>query len=271
MMRKGPIKGKALRYNAAICDRYRKSIVKLVDKMCKTVERELLPLYRQLEPAAAMDAASLPSQARIKIASLDTTFTSLFSSSAKTIAARMVGDTDKDSGRDVVSSLKDTPLSLSVKDLSKASKDIITASIEENVALIKSIQSKYFGDVKQTVMRSILEPDADSTSLAQNLQKMYDLTKKRAEFIAGDQTRKVYSTLAREKMAGAGVKKFEWMHSSAGKHPREMHVELNGQVFRFDRPPVIDEDGTRGFPGQLINCRCTQIPVIDFGDNDAAA
>ena len=45
---------------------------------------------------------------------------------------------------------------------------------------------------------------------------------------------------------------------------RELHKQLNGQVFRFDDPPVIDErTGQKCLPAQTYNCRFTFSPVIN--------
>ena len=71
-------------------------------------------------------------------------------------------------------------------------------------------------------------------------------------------------------MQGLGVKKFKWLHSMGGKEPRPLHKNvLNGNVYSFDDPPVIDErTGERGLPGVLINCRCRMLPVIEFKADD---
>ena len=37
---------------------------------------------------------------------------------------------------------------------------------------------------------------------------------------------------------------------------------MNGYVFPIDFPPIIDrKTGERGYPGQLINCKCHMEPV----------
>jgi uncharacterized protein with gpF-like domain len=70
-------------------------------------------------------------------------------------------------------------------------------------------------------------------------------------------------------MQKIGIKKFKWRHSGGGAHPRPLHRNvLNGNIYSFDDPPVIDEKtGQRGFPGQLINCRCVMISVIEFDED----
>ena len=71
-------------------------------------------------------------------------------------------------------------------------------------------------------------------------------------------------------LQAVGLNKYEWIHSGAGQQPREFHRDvLNGQIFDLDDPPIIDEDtGERGIPSQLINCRCTMRPVLEFEDGE---
>jgi SPP1 gp7 family putative phage head morphogenesis protein len=102
------------------------------------------------------------------------------------------------------------------------------------------------------------------------LQEYEGVTLRRARNIALDQTRKAYNNINKGRMQAIGVQKFEWVHSGGGQKPRELHIELDGQVFSFDDLPVIDErTGERGIPGQAINCRCTMVPVIEFETDGA--
>jgi len=88
---------------------------------------------------------------------------------------------------------------------------------------------------------------------------------RRARMIAHDQTRKAYNNLNRGRMEKLGLKKFKWLHTGGSAHPRKLHQMLNGLVFSFDDPPIIDEKtGERGIPGQAINCRCRMQVVLDL-------
>jgi SPP1 gp7 family putative phage head morphogenesis protein len=151
--------------------------------------------------------------------------------------------------------------------------DIAKAIVEENVSLIKSIPQQYFKDITGSVMRSITTGAGMSTLLPQ-IQKYNAMTERRAKNLALDQTRKAYNGINKQRMQSIGVKKFEWVHSGGGQHPRRSHIALGGRVFSFDDLPVINkeqvdagyEGPVRGIPGQAINCRCTMIPVIEFDD-----
>lgn len=102
------------------------------------------------------------------------------------------------------------------------------------------------------------------------IEKLGGISKKRAALIARDQTSKATTAINKTRMAGLGVKKFKWLHSYGGKEPRPLHKDvLNGNIYSMEDPPVIDErTGERGLPGQLINCRCRMVPVIEFKAED---
>ena len=66
-------------------------------------------------------------------------------------------------------------------------------------------------------------------------------------------------------MEKLGLKKFEWLHSGGGHHPRPDHVAMSGNIYSFTSLPIIDsKTGERGIPGQAINCKCVMRPVIEF-------
>jgi SPP1 gp7 family putative phage head morphogenesis protein len=144
----------------------------------------------------------------------------------------------------------------------------LTATVAENVSLIKSIPAQYMKDVAGSVFRAIQTGDG-LADIVPKLAEVEGVTMRRARNIALDQTRKTYNAINRERMKAVGVKKFEWIHSGGGQHPRELHMQMDGKVYAFDDLPVIDErTGERGIPGQAVNCRCTMRPIVDFGEDD---
>lgn len=140
-------------------------------------------------------------------------------------------------------------------------RDVVTASVNENVSLIKSIGAEHLADVEQLVARSVAA-GRDLATLTKELEARYELTRKRAALIARDQNNKATSAVARARMIEAGVVEAVWMHSHAGKTPRPSHVKMNGK--RFDvAKGMWDPDEKKWIqPGWLINCRCTSRPVV---------
>lgn len=217
--------------------------------------------------------ASVSSQARILTNKLSKRFQDLFGVKAKPLAERMVNASDKDSSKTLHASLKQLSggLSLKTTTINAPLRNVIGASIAENVALIKSIPQQYILNVQGSVMRSITT-GRGLQDLIPELDKYADETKNRAKNIALDQTRKVYNNMNRDRMKSLGVTRYEWIHSGGSVKPRPLHESYSGRIFRFDDPPVIDEaTGETGIPGQAINCRCTMKPVIEIEEGDEYA
>ena len=269
IMRGGPIMP-----NAALQAHYAHALLNLCAQMIDQTEREIKKLYKT-ETAQEFYAqdASFSIQAKILTNSLLKRFELLFGKKAKILALEMVDNANKTSFGNVKSSIQqltDT-ISLSPDHIPQNIRDIMSASVTNNVGLIKSIQSQYHTQIQSAVMRSILE-GRGLHELLPEIQKLGQTSAKRAKLIARDQTRKAYNALSYARMKNLNVREFEWRHSHGDKEPRPLHLAMNGKIYSFDDPPVIQyaEGGKpeiRGLPGDLINCTCFAVPVIKFQTN----
>ena len=251
--------------------KFRAELDRMVERMQETTRRELDKLYRSPEaPTVAMDASFSSMAARL-VRELTRRFTALFVDRAGGLAKAWAEGISRQSAIGLGQSLKDVSGGVTLKTdvISGAVADVVKASIKQNVALIKSIPREYFLEIEGEVMRSI-QTGRGMADIQPFLEKRYGITKRRAALIARDQTSKATAAINRARMQGLGVKKFKWLHSMGGKEPRPLHKNvLNGNVYSFDDPPVIDErTGERGLPGVLINCRCRMLPVIEFKADD---
>lgn len=138
---------------------------------------------------------------------------------------------------------------------------ILQATIQQNVALIKSIPEQYLGQVEQSVMRSV-QTGRDLKQLQDDLIQLFGVAKRRAALIAKDQNNKATAAINRERALEAGAKYAIWMHSSAGKTWRKTHVAMNGK--RYDIAKGMWDSDERKWvnPGELINCKCSSRIVI---------
>jgi SPP1 gp7 family putative phage head morphogenesis protein len=265
-------RGDPLRNNAGVESRYVVGLQALCAQMTAQVKREVLRLF-QTEAAGAhfaQDAANIGSQARILVNSLDKRFNALFAKRAPQLAGQMVEGAAAASKTALHGSLKKMTGGLSLKTslMTPHLTAVYKAQVAANVGLIKTIASEYLKKVEGAVMRSITT-GRGLQDLVPALEEYEGYTHRKAKNVALDQTRKTYNAINRGRMTAIGVKRFQWIHSGGGAEPRELHVAMDGQIFSFDNPPVIDEKtGERGIPGQAINCRCTMAPVFDFSDTD---
>lgn len=247
----------------------------LIKRMTVETERELRKLF-DADHAQVFFAQddTISSQARIVMNMLMKKYAKLFGARARPMAEKFGNGADKAAASAVQETLKDlsSGLSLGTRHLDAATTEILKATIEENVNLIKTIPQKYLNGVQGQVMRSITTGNG-LQDLVPYLAKNKGVTERRARMIAKDQSRKASTSLARSRMVATGIRKWQWHHVAGGKTSRALHAELHGQIFSFDDPPPLIQKATKslpvvyGFPGQLISCRCRMSAVVDFGED----
>ena len=249
---------------------YRVTLQKAIDRMRKDYEREL---EKQLKPAAkkaAMDA-NLGNQLGITFGSLDDKWGKFFGKLSRNLAGRVVNRINQTSKRNLDASLKDLSGGLTIK-TPKMPADMLSelqAATRVNVGLIKSIQSQYHEKVFQAVMNNVGDAESIKGAAEKLVSKTYfigETVSERAALIARDQTSKLTSATNIARMKSSGIKKVRWRHSGGSKDPRPRHLEYDGKIFDLDNPPIIEEDGTRGWAGMTYNCKCYLVPIVDFGE-----
>lgn len=229
--------------------------------MRREYEREFRKLMTQF---GTMDA-SLSSQVRILLNRLGGKWAKRFASAAGDLADRFTNSISGFSKKNLESSLGElTGIAIKPPTITGELEERLKAATTYNVSLIKSIPEQFHDKIQGSVMRS-LSGGEGLKGIYDDIVKTGTVTHKRAKFIAEDQTRKLTTAFNTERMKSVGIKKVRWVHSGGSAEPRELHLRLNGQVFDLDNPPIIDErTGQRGWGGEVPNCKCTVVPVIEF-------
>ena len=155
--------------------------------------------------------------------------------------------------------------------------DYFDASVESNVALIRSLTDDYFDDIQREVMDGIMRGDS-VTTLTRNLQQVTGATYRRAELIAVDQTVKIRSDITSRRQQSAGITRFRWSTSQdsrvsgnpVGKYPgakikcfviARTDVGYGPGVYLWSRGAHFNGE-TGLFCRAHIRCRCNAIPQI---------
>jgi SPP1 gp7 family putative phage head morphogenesis protein len=262
------LRGTPLHNPVSIEDRYSRELRKLVRAMTAETKKDVTALFRAPDAKEffAMDA-NIAVQARQLLNLLTAKFERLFNSHADMLARRMLGEVNDQSKAVLMKSFKklSDQVALKVVDMPPAMRTLFDASISENVDLIKSIPAQYLDRVKGAVNRSITGTGGIGP-LIDDIQKYGGMTERRAKNIALDQTRKAYQTVNLERTKAAGVKKGIWIHTGGTKEPRPKHKAYNGKEFDLSIGAPIGDKGENVMPGECVNCRCTYVPVVDFGD-----
>ena len=246
--------------NAGIELAYRRKLERLIAKMNRSVKFWLRAAYRQNEPVMAQDDTLPASALRAAVKKLAARWQKQFNESAPALAEWFAQTTITRSDQTLRSILRKGGFSVRFK-MTPSARDIMQATINQQVSLIKSIPSQYFTEIEGMVMRSV-QTGRDLQNLTVDLRERYGITRRRAEFIARDQNNKATAAITRARQDELGVVKAKWRHSGGGRHPRPTHVAMDGKTYDI-RKGMYDPAVKRFiFPGEEPNCRCVSIAII---------
>lgn len=100
-----------------------------------------------------------------------------------------------------------------------------------------------------------------ASGLVEEIQADYGVSERKAQFLARQETSLVLSTYREGRYKDEGITEYEWQ-TAGDSRVRTVHQHLNHKIFTWDNPPIIDEMGHRGTPGESFNCRCVACPII---------
>jgi SPP1 gp7 family putative phage head morphogenesis protein len=142
-------------------------------------------------------------------------------------------------------------LKLKVKDFSKKQVQDLRDQVEENA------QSGYRFE-----------------ELIKRFNRRYEITQNKAKFLARQETALYMSKFRSLHFGEMGITHYRWSTShdakvrptadAKGDERLNDHRSLDGRIFRYDDPPIVDRaTGRRANPGEDYNCRCVDIPVVE--------
>ena len=99
-------------------------------------------------------------------------------------------------------------------------------------------------------------------TLAKKILAERDITRNRARFIARQEMSLTVSKFRQERYEAEGLDSYRW-GTSHDRRVRADHKDLQGRMFFFAEPPIVDKaTGRRANPGEDFNCRCVAIPIL---------
>lgn len=129
--------------------------------------------------------------------------------------------------------------------------------------LIKSLPDGMESQIKQLVKNSVIN-GGSASNLADQIEKIFNTTRYRAELIAIDQIQKANAALTEQRQRDVGVTGYVWRGVEDGRE-RVAHKLREGKHFDWNSPPPD------GHPGQPVRCRCWAEPdfsgtLFDIGE-----
>lgn len=136
--------------------------------------------------------------------------------------------------------------------------DVIESILDSNLNLIKSITSDIIESYRTTLLQAV--GGFDRGSIVRILTTHTRVNQRRAELIARDQTAKALEAYSRSRAMDLGFQYYVWktvrderVSTGAGGHEY-----LDTRIYSYENPTaIIDSYGTKGHPGQRVNCRCS--------------
>ncbi len=114
--------------------------------------------------------------------------------------------------------------------------------------------------MRQLIQGEILD-GRRAESIAEIIRQQFSVSRRKAQFLARQETALLMSAYHRERFKDAGITKFRWSTSN-DERVRDDHQQLEGRVFAWDNPP-FNSKGQQIWPGTDFNCRCIAIPVLE--------
>lgn len=247
--------------NAGIEAALRRFLFDMIEEMSRSYRYWLRAQYRQKPPRLAQDVS--PAKAlNVELRKLGMRWRKRWNAAAPRLADWFLQSVETRSSSVLRRILKEHGITVRFT-MTPAMRDVIDASVQESVALIKSIPQQYHTEIEGLVMRSV-KAGRKLDDLTRELQQRYHVTRKRAELIARDQNNKATAALTRARQMEMGVEWAIWVHSHGGKEPRKTHLANTGKRYKvsegwYDPDPRVRRNI---FPGELINCRCVSRPVV---------
>lgn len=129
-------------------------------------------------------------------------------------------------------------------------KDMRDRWVDDNLALIKSLQGKHLDSCVEIVQANI---DKGPKEIKKLLKERLGITERHARLIADDQSLKATADLTSHRMQDLGALKYIW-HTQEDARVRPAHRELDGTVRVF---------GEGLEPGRDVLCRCWPEPIFE--------
>ena len=250
---------KPIRANAGLIAVYRQRLEAAVRQMNASVRRAIEAAWRRDTPELAQD--ELPARAlQSAVDQMRRKWQSSFDELAEKLGAYFAKAAQDRSDSALKAMLQESGITVEFR-MTRTMQDVLRASVQANVALIKSIPAQYLSSVEGSVMRAA-QSGRDLAALSKDLREHYGVTQRRAAFIALDQMNKASSAMAAARQQELGIKEAIWRHSYAGREPRPSHQANDGKRFDLKTGWFDPHEKKWILPGELPRCRCLMTPVL---------
>lgn len=246
--------------------------------------RELGAQWDRRESAYKLTIADLPDDVRIAISLSESRFKKVLEKIKRNLDALVPADVAE---KLRVAPLFETALWRVDKDFRKSVK-MVSVAPQLSKEAAKRIASEYTQNLQLHITdfidKEILELREKVGTRAYGglryegmikvIQRSYGVTEKKARFLARQETSLMMTKFKQVRYQDVGINKYRWQcvkmpHQRKGQpyNPGDVrydHAILDGKIFQWSNPPVVNERGEKKNPGQDYNCRCVARPIVEF-------
>jgi SPP1 gp7 family putative phage head morphogenesis protein len=148
--------------------------------------------------------------------------------------------------------------------------EVIRAQVKSGAdQAIKNFTAEATANLRAKVEKNLLE-GGRADRLAQIIEAEYGVSKRKAAFIAENETSLATAAFRESRYRSLGSTHYVWRTMGDAK-VRPTHGEsnnhrvLDGRTFPWSSAPVVDPaTGRRRHPGQDYNCRCLALPILNI-------
>jgi SPP1 gp7 family putative phage head morphogenesis protein len=125
---------------------------------------------------------------------------------------------------------------------------------------IKDFVSEQTLNLREKMMDLYMNQGLRSEAIKDLLLKSYNISQKKAKFLAIEETNLLCAQYRQQRYQEVGLTDYKWT-TAKDSRVRSSHKELDGKIFSWSNPPIID--GRRVNPGEDWGCRCLAVPILN--------
>lgn len=253
---------RAIQPNAGVRAYYRRRLKRELEAMQRSIAYWLEAAYKAREGEIVQDA-SPTNDILSRFKALQRRWLRRWNWLASWLPQRVIDRTERTTTVSMAEAFKAAGFTVKM-DNSRVFNSVTQALIAENVALIKSIPQQYLSDVEGIVTRGV-SMGKDLHYITEELHKRYDITRRRAAFIARDQMDKASMSIQKARDEQLGITEGIWVHLPGQKTSRATHIAMNGKRFPLQGPNAGLYDSAvkkNVMPAELPGCRCVYRRVL---------
>ena len=181
---------------------------------------------------------------------------------AKSVSEKMLADVTRRDAQAWIKQSKRMAAAMQQELRTMPMGEIVTQLRNEQVALIKSIPIDAAQRAQNLAFEAASQTSARAKTIAQQIMNTTQVTESRATLIARTEIARSHAIIQEARARWIGAETYTW-HTLLDAQVRHDHKDLEGQVFRFDDPPIADKrNNVKANPGCIYNCRCFAVPNL---------